>query len=149
MNVLENAAGESGSSPNDDLHSCLAFATPTLLEFGGTRRVLAIVPRDSASSAAQATISQQLGVAVTAIAGSDSSLTLCVEADGLSLPHIALDFVERRRDRIEFASRVHCRTDIAWTPLLSTSAPCESSPWPSDHARPTQTQYAMCKTLVL
>jgi hypothetical protein len=149
INVLENSAGGASSSNNDELKSSLAFATPTLLEFGGRRRVLAVVPRGIAVTAAQPAISARLGTPVTAIEGCDGSLTLCVEADGLSLSHIALEFVERRRDRVEFARRVHCRTDINWTPLVATTAPSDSYVWGSGPAVGADSQQAMSKTVVL
>jgi eukaryotic-like serine/threonine-protein kinase len=146
VNVLDATAGTAGQSSTDDLRSSLAIATPPLLEFGGRRRTLVVVPREAAQAGSQTVISQRLGTAVTTINGADSSLTLCVEADGLSLPSIALEFVERRRDRVEFAGRVHCRTDIAWTPLISAVASADSGAWP---AGCTQVEHAMSKTVVL
>jgi hypothetical protein len=107
------------------------------------------MPREADQSGSQAAISQRLGTAVTTISGTDSSLTVCVEADGLSVPHIALEFVDRRRDRVEFAGRVRCRTDIAWTPLISPVAPADSGAWPFDEAARAQVQHAMSKTVVL
>jgi hypothetical protein len=83
------------------------------------------------------------------MAAADNSLTLCVEADGLSVPHIALSFVDRRRDRVEFAERVHCRTDVSWTPLVTTTATPAEFDWSNDAARQTKAQHAMCKTMVI
>lgn len=149
VDVLESAAAVSGHSANDELKSALALATPALLEYGGNRRVLAVLPADSSGANAQMAIGQRLGTPVTTIPGTDGSLTLCVEAEQISLPHIALDFVERRRDRVEFADRVHCRTDIAWTPLISTTLPADSTVWAIDNGRRTQDQNSMSKTMVL
>jgi hypothetical protein len=149
VNVLETIAGNSGQSGRDDLRSALALATPALLEFGGRRRTLVVVPSGAAQPGFQDAISQGLGTAVTTISGADSGLTLCVEADGLSLAHIALEFVERRRDRVDFAGRVHCRTDIAWMPLIPPVASTDSTAWPFDEAGRAQAQHAMSKTVVL
>jgi serine/threonine protein kinase len=149
INVLETAVGSAGQSAADDLRSSLALATPAILEYGGRRRTLVVVPRDADQVGSRAAISERLGTSVTTISGADSSLTLCVEADGLSLPHIALEFVDRRRDRVEFAERVHCRTDIAWTPLIATAAPADSYVWPTGEAGCAQAQRAMSKTVVL
>jgi hypothetical protein len=148
VNVLETSAHGAIGSGQDNLRTSLALATPTLLEFGGRRRTLAVLPHDSAETDLQMQMSQQLGTAVTTIRGVDSSLSLCVEADGLSLKHVALEIVERRRDRVEFAGRVHCRTDIAWMPLFAPSAPADSTIWPTDAGR-AQAQQAMSKTVVL
>ena len=129
----------------------LASATPALLEFGGTRRVLAVLPRDSAASpAASCVLRGDRRSAHHRSAGTDNSLTLCVEADGLSLQHIALGFVERRRDRVEFAQRVHCRTDITWTPLgLDDSDTRRVRLVERRTASNRRPQHAMCKTLVM
>jgi serine/threonine protein kinase len=149
VNVLENSAGDTSASTGDDLKSSLSYATPTLLEYGGRRHVLAVVPKGVAAESAQPVISQRLGTPVTATEGVDSSLTLCVEADALSLLHIALDFVERRRDRVEFAGRVHCRTDIMWTPLVATNTTSASFDWGAAASGGADAQQAMSKTVVL
>ncbi len=134
VNVLDTSDSNSGQSVVDEFRSSLALATPTLLKFGGRRRTLVVVPREAAHSGSQTAITKRLGTVVTPISGTDSSLSVCVEADGLSLSHIALEFVDRRRDRVDFAERVHCRTDIAWTPLISSAAPADSTAWPSGGA---------------
>jgi hypothetical protein len=146
---------ESGAEPRgdaaaagSDLRTAVAMATPGCLEYGGERRVLALLPRD-ATSQTEATVSQSAGIEMTTLPSDTSDVTICVEAANLSLEHIALDFVERRRDRVEFASRVHCRTDILWTPLVSLEAPASGNPWGADETRNTQPQHAMCKTMVI
>lgn len=149
INVLATATGNNGKPGTDDLRSSLAMATPAILEFGGRRRTLVVVPRDAAHSGSQTAISERLGTAVATLSGPDSGLTVCVEADGLALQHIALEFVNRRRDRVEFASRVHCRTDITWTPLISPVGPADAYVWPSGDAARAQAQQALSKTVVL
>jgi serine/threonine protein kinase len=148
VNVLEGGIGNDSQS-NSELRSGLAVATPALLEFGGSRRVLALVPSESAMTLKPEVLSKAIGAPVTLMAAADNSLTLCVEADGLSVPHIALSFVDRRRDRVEFAERVHCRTDVSWTPLVTTTATPAEFDWSNDAARQTKAQHAMCKTMVI
>jgi hypothetical protein len=124
--VQQTAAGvscDAAGRGNNELGSALAQATPMLLEYGGSRRVLAVVPDRGSDSHTDAGLSRALGTNATAVVGGDNYLTICVEASGLSLTHVALEFVERRRDRVEFARRVHARTDIAWNPLVSTETP--------------------------
>jgi hypothetical protein len=41
----------------------------------------------------------------------------------LSLPRIALNLIDNRRDCIEFADRVSSRCDVDWTPLGQATAP--------------------------
>jgi hypothetical protein len=73
---------------------------------------------------------------------------LCVEADRLSIQHIAGAIVEHRRDRVEFAGRVHCRTDITWMPLIDTAVAPEPLDW-SVASEQVSSSDAMGKTLVL
>jgi hypothetical protein len=152
VNVLDEAGRENSGRTRSDLRSSLTLAMPTVLEFGGTRRVLAVLPRDSSVEVDAAAFSHALGTNLTAIAGEDNSLTLCVEADQLSLRHLAVEFVQRRRDRVEFAERVHCRTDITWTPLVPLSSAAAPIDWGSNSdggSNQTLTRQDMCKTLVM
>jgi serine/threonine protein kinase len=149
FNTFDPSMSDGESNLSNELRSGLAAATPTLLEFGGTRQVVAILPRDGAGALTPAVVSNSLGPAATAITGNDNNLVLCVEAGNLSLPHVAASLVEYRRDRVEFASRVHSRTDVAWTPLIDIAASSELVGWPGVDARQTTARDAMCKTLVM
>jgi hypothetical protein len=55
------------------------------------------------------------------IEGNDNHLTICVEAEQLSLKRIATHLIDCRRDSADIAKRVHSRSDIAWTPLVVDS----------------------------
>jgi hypothetical protein len=149
VNVLEQNGSSAAGQSRTELRSGLAAATSPLLEFGGTRRVLAMLPRDSASATDTAEISRTLGVEVTGVRGADNSLTLCVEAGQLSVQHIALDLVQRRRDRVDFAKRIHCRNDIAWSSLFSGSTTTSVSVCGDADRRSTATGQELCKTLVI
>jgi eukaryotic-like serine/threonine-protein kinase len=148
-NLLEAGFGEDGTRPNNELRMGLASATPSLLAFGGTRRTLAIVPGESNERLDPNRIVQTLGIPATSIHGANNCLTLCVEADRLPLERVALELVQRRKDRVEFAGRVHCRTDIVWTPLVAGCAAPAAEAWSNDEARKTQSRQDMCKTLVM
>jgi hypothetical protein len=125
------------------MRSAVAIATPSFLEFGGERRILTLTPESSGSGEVVGTVQ------CTAMEYEEGSTTVCVEAANLSLEHIALEIVERRRDRVEFAERVHCRTDIDWTPLIAVDANECGSSWDTSRAQPAVAQEAMGKTLVL
>jgi hypothetical protein len=152
INVLDDAPDNKGSKQLDEIRSGLALATPSLMEFGGTRRVLAVLPHESTSPNYAAMLSRVIGSAPASIRGADNNLTLCVEADRLSIQHIAVSFVQRRRDRVDFAQRVHCRTDITWSPLVATSSTPASMVWtgtPAGQVNQTISRQDMCKTLVM
>jgi hypothetical protein len=149
VNVLEQNGPSAAGQSRTELRSGLAAATSPLLEFGGTRRVLAMLPRDSASATNAAEISGTLGLEVTGVRGMDNSLTLCVEAGQLAVQHIALDLVQRRRDRVDFAKRVHCRNDIAWSSLFSGSTTTSVDVCGGVDRRSTTTGQELCKTSVI
>ena len=54
---------------------------------------------------------------VASLVGVGSQAVRCCEAWNLSLPRIALNLIDNRRECIEFAERVSSRCDIDWTPL--------------------------------
>ena len=88
-----------------------------------------MVPRGTDVLSEAAELSQTAGIGISAVEGSDGNLTVCVEAERLSLAHLALSLIERRRDSVEFAKRVQSRSDIAWCPLLEV--PLELADEPS------------------
>lgn len=151
VHQLLSAAADQNSdpsrpSPNSSLLGAISQATPAVLEYGGRRRILAVMPMESSPAACSESTTRVSGKPVTAIHGGDSSLVVCVEADNLSLPHVALDIVERRRDRIDFAGRVHSRTDIEWQPLINTD--CTPNVW-GDMSRHADAQQDLYRTMVM
>ncbi len=137
MNVSEEWSTSGGESVSADLHSHLAAATPALLELGGTRRVLAVLPRGGETTGDASPISTSLGSGVNSIRGVDNGVTLCVEAAGLPIEDVAIELVQRRRDRIEFAARVQSRTDIDWTPIVRLTTPAASADCSAHLAQPS------------
>lgn len=119
--------GEEGASGELPLQSGLALAMPQPLQFGGARRVLAVLPKAADAIIDTAKLSEALGTPVSRTTGYDNSFLLCVEAERLSFEHVAVDLVENRRDCTEFAERVHTRTDIRWTPLVVQPAAGEEA----------------------
>jgi hypothetical protein len=117
----------SASENQSGLQASVEAATPLLLEFGGARRVLAMLPATAMRQIDAGQISAAAGTDVSLVVGGDCGLTICVEAEQLPLVDIAVEIVQRRRDSVEFAKRVHTRSDINWMPLL-TPPPVEESP---------------------
>jgi hypothetical protein len=149
VNVMAESDGGHGTAPAPDLRSNLSAATPALLELGGTRRVLAILPRDGGSNGPVTELLNSLGMPVSSVIGSDNSMTLCVEAAGLQVRDVAVELVQRRRDRVEFAGRVQSRTDITWTPLLGKMTETPATAWAELSDSGAYHEQAMAKTMVL
>jgi hypothetical protein len=119
-NLRRDPVGDNRKQAGDaKLCAAIEAATPVALEHGGARRVLAVLPRGSDASSQASELSQSAGVGISAVVGGDGNRTLCVEAERLPLIQLALSLIERRRDSVEFAKRVHSRSDIAWTPLVA------------------------------
>jgi hypothetical protein len=141
--------GLAGGNANSELGSQLAAATPSLLAHGGSRRVLVIRPKAGTGDEAARELVAQLHLAPNLIAGSDHNSTLCVEAAGLPVGDVAVALVQRRRDRVEFASRVQSRSDISWTPLLVEPTEAPVSTWVEfTHTQALPEEY-LARTLVL
>jgi hypothetical protein len=119
-NLRNDLAGADRKQAGDTkLRAAIEAATPAALQHGGARRVVAVLPRGTDVASKANELSQSAGVSISAVEGSEDNMTLCVEAERLSLTHLAVSLIERRRDSVEFAKRVHSRSDIAWTPLVA------------------------------
>jgi hypothetical protein len=141
--------GQSAGSTMADLGSYFATATPSLLAQGGSRRVLVLLPKTSASEAAAKQLAEQLPVQPNMMAGLDNNLTICVEASELRISEVAVELVQRRRDRVEFAGRVQSRNDISWTPLVVEPAEAPMSTWVELASTPALPEQFGAKTMVL
>lgn len=86
---------------------------------GGKYAVLETQP----GSSARATAWETPTAGIATLTGVGSQAVRCCETWNLSLPRIALNLIDNRRDCIEFAERVATRCDVDWTPLGRAIAP--------------------------
>jgi serine/threonine protein kinase len=114
VDVLAQVIGDADGA---SLAERIREVSPELLQYGGSRRVLAVLPKSAAEANSIAQIQASLGGKISLVPGCDNSLVLCVEGQDLVLPEVAVNVVQRRRDYVEFAERVHSRSDIQWTKL--------------------------------
>lgn len=99
---------------------------------GGKYAVLETQPGSSAGAAAW----EASPVSVVTLTGVGSQAVRCCEAWNVSLPRIALNLIDNRRDCIEFAERVATRCDVDWTPLGRAIAPSVAPVFPTVEASP-------------
>ena len=52
-----------------------------------------------------------------AVNGTSGKLTLCFEAEDLSLAAVAFRLLAKRPDAVELVKRIHSRADVDWTAL--------------------------------
>ena len=99
---------------------------------GGRYAVLETQPGSSAG----APVWETSPAGVATLIGVGSQAVRCCEAWNLSLPRIALNLIDNRRDCIEFAERVATRCDVDWTPLGRAIAPPVAPAFPTVEASP-------------
>jgi hypothetical protein len=121
--VINSAFGSmaAGSCPGADVRDPADGAMPPLLQFGGAYRRLTVLPSECIANGAAEPWRQSLSADATLLAAPGRDVINVCEGSGLPLVHVALSLIQNRRDYADFASRVHTRSDVAWTPLTSPS----------------------------
>ena len=109
-----------GDNRRSVLQGYVESALPDTGEAGGGQRLLMLVGKNSDHNQLSQVIDQQLEHPSTVVITADGDLAFCVEAQGLSIPHLALKVVDQRRDYAEAASRLYTRTDVKWNPWART-----------------------------
>ena len=92
------------------------LAQPNLLDCGGAKRVLLVVPQGVDAEAPQMIIEKGLKESVSVAYNNVSDIVLCCEVEQMSLPRIAVTLIDGRPDYAEVASRLHTRSDVNWRP---------------------------------
>ena len=95
----------------------LAAAQPQLLRCGGARRLLVMLPKNSTHVRPLRILHEQFGETPSVSRNNDGDFVLCYEVEGISLTQAAVTIIDGRRDFVEFAGRLHTRTDVHWSPL--------------------------------
>jgi serine/threonine protein kinase len=109
------------------LRECLAEVRPRLNRCGGSQRLVAISPQPMSESALVDALRRVIDPPATIVCDTDADLVLCYEAQGLWIPHVAARLIGDRGDLVHIASRLHTRSDVAWTEMAeaSVTASCE------------------------
>jgi hypothetical protein len=118
-----------------DVRACLAAAVPRLLEGGGSKRLLLVLPEGSREVRLPELVERTTGVKPSVAFDSDPDVTICYEAERMSLPTVAALLVEHRPDCAEIASRLLTRVDVQWSPLAQT---------PTQHGSSQQNHLTSC-----
>jgi hypothetical protein len=108
-----------GLTPNDGEAAAASNAVmPPFLDRGGAYRKLAILPAQGSDGLTR----QALGDKTTRLVTSGQDVITVCEGWRLPLVHLAVHLIQSRRDYVDFAARVHTRSDVPWTPLTSPMA---------------------------
>ena len=92
-------------------------ATPLVNDCGGKMKMLVAQPRHSDTSQLPKLIETNCRLKNAAISGTDGKISLCFEAEDLSLAAVAFRLLAKRPDAVELVKRIHTRDDIDWTSL--------------------------------
>jgi len=123
--LKEYAIQETTAALENRSHEPLFEITSGLLEAlprrftgcGGQQRLLVVVPEQLAPAVVRQTTSNGDSPVPTVLADAGSDVLVCYEVEDQPLRRIAAKLLDQRFQSVEIASRLHTRTDVAWTPL--------------------------------
>lgn len=110
------AAENSDARSDESLQGCVNAARPALASCGGRQRLIAILPA-GADESVRSALANQLQTPATFVAGCDSELVCCFEAEGVPVANVAAKLIDCRTDLIRVAARLHTRIDVNWSNL--------------------------------
>ena len=92
-------------------------AKPLVDDCGGKMSMLIAQPTHSGHSQLPKLIETNCRLKNAAINGTDGKITICFEAEDLSLASVAFRLLVKRPDAVELVKRIHTRDDVQWTSL--------------------------------
>lgn len=92
-------------------------AKPVVDDCGGKMSLLIGQPTHSGQSQLPRLIESKCRLKNAAINGTDGKITVCFEAEDLSLAAVAFRLLTKRPDAVELVKRIHTRDDVNWTSL--------------------------------
>lgn len=101
------------------LEGCLQASEPHLMDCGGTKRLLMIVPESSSHGLLKKVIEGGMEEKISISFNNVCDLVFCYEAGNISIAQIAARLIDDRIDYAQAASRLHTRSDVPWSPWES------------------------------
>jgi serine/threonine protein kinase len=112
--LVLSAPNEGDDSPLDDL---LDSARPRMIECGGGKRLLMIVPDGPATSRVPETIERTHKEKPTVITGGEGDLVACYECEDIPLKSIIARLITDNPSYAQVGHRLHTRIDVEWTAI--------------------------------
>lgn len=91
-----------------------ASARPKLLNVGGGKRVLAVVPDTAAAESWKTMLQGEFGACISTCAVKANDVCVICETEGVALPAAIDSLTHMRPHVLELAGRVHSRQDVPW-----------------------------------
>ena len=116
LSRLAQSPRESKGDKAADLRQCIELARPRLAEDTAASRLLLMVPNGVNQAQLSQSVIADLPTA-TVIPTAQSDLIVCHEVENLDVCWVAAQLVERRRDYVDLAKRLHTRVDVTWSEM--------------------------------
>ncbi|MEZ6115169.1 MAG: tubulin-like doman-containing protein [Pirellulaceae bacterium] len=120
FNEVIGKAGFTGEKLAEWIKQHLAVAKPALLQScGGACRLLVALPQGTPEddNIIDNFLTRQFEVDPNIFASTLGDVVLCYETQDIPLSNVGLRLIQERPDCAEYASRLHTRTDVDWTPV--------------------------------
>lgn len=101
----------------DNLQECIQSAWPRMLECGGAKRLLLVVPEGASASDLPPILGPDRPEKPTIVFDRDCDMVACYEAEKLPLAGVAASLTYTNPHCAEVAHRLHTRVDIEWSTL--------------------------------
>jgi hypothetical protein len=111
------SGGDEGEQEAHVLEECLKASQPKLLQCGGAKRLLVLLPEGSRCVRPLEVMHSELNETPSAATNNSGDFVVCYEIEQMSLTQAAVTLIDGRRDFPEFADRLHTRTDVDWANL--------------------------------
>ncbi len=116
LSRLAQPPRESKGGNSGDLHRCIELARPRLLEETAASRLLLMMPDNVNQAQLSESVLAEVPTA-TVIPTAQSDLIVCHEVENLDVCRVAAQLVDRRRDYVDLAKRLHTRVDVTWSEM--------------------------------
>ena len=97
------------------LKRCYDSAVPPLLDIGGSKRMVVVMPRGDGAKPLHRMVRDVAEVAPTFVLDNDRGITFCCEAERIAVSKVAAMLVQHHPASAMVANRIHVRGDIDWT----------------------------------
>jgi hypothetical protein len=112
--AVERLLADTPDAQSPVLKDLLKSATPRLLDCGGAKRLLAVLPYGCNPAPLQEALERGFEEQPTVVMDGAEGALFCYEVERLQIEHVAAVLLDERADLAEVASRLHTRNDIEW-----------------------------------
>ena len=102
---------------HENVQRYVQTAWPSVLDCGGAKRLLLVMPDCPSAARLPEIIEQQRSEKSTVVFDSDCDVVACYEGEGVDLSNVAAAIAHNDPRCAEVAHRLHTRVDVEWTKI--------------------------------